>query len=302
MMDQEELVFHFDKNLQNTLSSYKKLIELFHLLDSAENGHFVLDFTNVSFLSANLLAVLGCCVDNTMTNRNHSIKVRNLHPKIKAVMRKNGFNRYFTWEDLEDRFHSTMDYSIYEATTEKLVDFEKYLLLNVFSRGDIPLMNPAYKNCIIDNLLEMFNNVIDHANSNYVYVCGQFFPHSGNLTFSIVDIGRTILENVELYMTEINMKKPDNSLQWAILPGHSTKTEQAPGGLGFSTLLYFLKKNRGEFILISGNEAYELNKNNKDRFNRIEKFFPGTIVTVTINLKDEQAYLYDEATNNVIIF
>ncbi len=31
MMDQEELVFHFDKNLQNTLSSYKKLIELFHL-------------------------------------------------------------------------------------------------------------------------------------------------------------------------------------------------------------------------------------------------------------------------------
>ena len=113
MMDQEELVFHFDKNLQNTLSSYKKLIELFHLLDSAENGHFVLDFTNVSFLSANLLAVLGCCVDNTMTNRNHSIKVRNLHPKIKAVMRKNGFNRYFTWEDLEDRFHSTMDYSIY---------------------------------------------------------------------------------------------------------------------------------------------------------------------------------------------
>ena len=104
------------------------------------------------------------------------------------------------------------------------------------------------------------------------------------------------------YMTENNMKKPDNSLQWAILPGHSTKTEQAPGGLGFSTLLYFLKKNRGEFILISGNEAYELNKNNKDRFNRIEKFFPGTIVTVTINLKDEQAYLYDEATNNVIIF
>lgn len=103
-------------------------------------------------------------------------------------------------------------------------------------------------------------------------------------------------------MTENNMKKPDNSLQWAILPGHSTKTEQAPGGLGFSTLLYFLKKNRGEFILISGNEAYELNKNNKDRFNRIEKFFPGTIVTVTINLKDEQAYLYDEATNNVIIF
>lgn len=36
-------------------------------------------------------------------------------------------------------------------------------------------MNSVYKNSIIDNFLEMFNNVIDHANSSYVYVCGQFF-------------------------------------------------------------------------------------------------------------------------------
>ena len=250
-MQQEEWVFCFEKNLQNAVPSYKKLIELYQLLDSERNRSFVLDFTHVSFLSANLLAVLGCCVENTMVKRNHRIKFRNLHPKIKNIMRKNGFNRYFTWENLEDRYHSTMDYALFEANTEKLVDFEKKFILKVFRRSDIPFINIGYKNCIIDNLLEMFNNVIDHADSKNVYVCGQFFPRSNNLTFSIVDIGNTIQENVKSYMWENKLKIPENSLEWAILPGHSTKAEEAPGGLGFSTLLQFLRLNKGEFILIS---------------------------------------------------
>ena len=80
-------------------------------------------------------------------------------------MQKNGFNRYFTWDNLDDIYHNT----------EHLGDFERYLLLNVFSRNNLPIMNSVYKNSIIDNFLEMFNNVIDHANSSYVYVCGQFF-------------------------------------------------------------------------------------------------------------------------------
>lgn len=304
-MDEYQIVFHFEKNLQNDIASYQKLIELYNLLDSNNEKNFLLDFTNVNFLSANLLALLGCCVDNTIIKRHHKIVVRNLHPKIKAVMQKNGFNRYFTWEDLEDRFHSTMDYAFFEVSTERLVDFEKYLILNVFSRNDIPVMNVAYKNCIIDNLLEMFNNVIDHADSSYVYVCGQFFPKSSNLTFSIVDIGNTIQKNVQLYLSEKSLDQPDNTLEWAILPGHSTKATEAPGGLGFSTLLQFLKLNKGAFILISGDETYEIRPNRKrekERFDKMNQIFPGTIVTVTINLKDDQLYLYDETTNNLITF
>ncbi len=307
MNNEFQIVFPFKKNLQNNISSYRKLIQLYSILDSNEEQNILLDFTNVTFLSANLLAVLGCCVDSTITKRKHKIAVSNLHPKIKAVMRKNGFNRYFTWEDLEDRFHSTMDYAYFKATTAHLVDFEKYLLLNVFSRTDIPTMNLSYKNNIIDNLLEMFNNVIDHANSNYVYVCGQFFPKSSNLTFTIVDIGKTIYQNVTSYLSKHNFEYPDITLKWAILPGHSTKATEAPGGLGFSTLLEFLRLNNGSFTLISDNEIYEIQpktKNNteKERFKKLDLSFPGTIVTVTINLKDKQFYILDETTNNLITF
>ena len=157
MTEQHEIIFSFEKNLNNNIDTYSKLIELYHTLNALEQQKVILDLSNITFLSANLLALLGCCVDSTMTKRNHKIALRNLHPKIKAVMQKNGFNRYFTWDNLDDKYHNTMNYDIFESTTEHLVDFERYLLLNVFSHNNLPIMNSAYKNSIIDNFLEMFN-------------------------------------------------------------------------------------------------------------------------------------------------
>lgn len=301
MIEQQEIIFSFEKNLNNDKATYSKLIELYHILNALDQKKIILDFSNITFLSANLLAILGCCVDSTMTKRNHKIALRNLHPEIKAVMQKNGFNRYFTWNNLDDQYHNIMNYDIFKSTTEHLVDFERYLLLNVFSRNNLPVMNSAYKNSIIDNFLEMFNNVIDHANSSYVYVCGQFFPKSKNLCFSIVDIGKTIAENVTSYLRAASLSVPGNTLEWAIIPGNSTKALEAPGGLGFSTLLDFLKHNNGSFILISDKELYELQAG-KERFDILTQPFPGAIVTITINLKDEQWYFFDKNNHDLIIF
>lgn len=296
-----EIIFPFERNLNNDITTYERLIELYHTLNTSTDKNILLDFTKVTFLSANLLAVIGCCVNNTVIKRRHRIAIRNLHPKIKEVMRKNGFNKYFTWDDLDDTYHSTMDYAFFESTTEHLVDFERYLLFNVFSRGYLPIMNTAYQNTIIDNFLEMFNNVIDHADSSYVYVCGQYFPKNQNLCFSIVDIGKTIRDNVTTFLASNDIKCPDISLKWAIIPGNSTKAEEAPGGLGFSTLLEFLKLNKGSFTLISDNEIYEILPN-KERFKKLNNSFPGTIVTININLKDKQFYVLEEGTDNLIVF
>ena len=36
MVNQEKVIFSFEKNLQNAVPSYKKLIEMFHLLNSVQ--------------------------------------------------------------------------------------------------------------------------------------------------------------------------------------------------------------------------------------------------------------------------
>ncbi len=301
MTEPREIVFSFEKDLNNNRYSYNKFIKFYNTFNELNHQKIILDFSNVNFLSANLLAVLGCCAEHTTAKKKNRIVFRNLHPKIKAVMQKTGFGRHFSWDNIDDIDHDSMGYDIFESTTEHLADFERYLLLNIFSRSTLPTMSAAYRNSIIDNLLEMFNNVIDHADSSHVYVCGQISPKNMELCFSIVDIGRTINENVTSYLKDISTDFPDNSLEWAIISGNSTKALEAPGGLGFSTLLDFLKHNNGSFILISDKEIYELKKG-KDNFNMLDLSFPGTIVTITINLKDGQLYFLDQNKKESIVF
>lgn len=120
MNNKFDIIFLFDHNLNNDLNTYIKLIELYHLLDSEDQKSILLDFAQVNFLSANLLAVLGCCVENTIVQRGHRVAINEIHPKIKDVMRRNGFNKYFAWDDLEDKYHSTMDYATFKATTDNI--------------------------------------------------------------------------------------------------------------------------------------------------------------------------------------
>lgn len=230
--------------------------------------------------------------------RKHRIDFSNIHPKVKNVMQMNGFRKYFSWERVTDKFHSTIEYRIFQATTQNLEEFEKYLLINVFNRADMPTMSVNVKNRIIDSFLEMFNNVLDHANSKCVYVCGQYFHKNGKLIISIVDEGKTIKENVGEYLEKL---EEINSLEWAIVPGNSTKSNSAPGGLGFSILLEFLKLNKGNFTLISDNESYEVS-NKGSRFISLNGNFPGTIVSITFNLHDDFSYILREEKSDDIIF
>ena len=306
-MNAEELrkefdhTYTFQRNIQNDKKSYESLVELYNIINTTDSRSILLDFSKVSFLSANLLALLGACVDNETAKTKERIAICNLEKKIKAVMQKNGFHRYFKWEHIKDTYNTTVDYKVFFANTQQLVDFEKYLQINIFSRNELPLMNERFKTEIIDNFLEMFNNVIDHAHSDRVYVCGQFFHRSSNLAFTIVDIGKTINENVTNYFQMHAKEFDENSLEWAIKLGNSTKGGSEPGGLGFGMLLKFLKLNKGKFELLSKNEFYSLNQN-RERFSYLDNSFPGTIVTITINLADDSIYMLDEAKQNMIIF
>lgn len=87
--------------------------------------------------------------------RKHRIDFSNIHPKVKSVMQMNGFRKYFSWERVTDKFHSTIEYRILQATTQNLEEFEKYLLINVFNRADMPTMSVNEK----IELLIAFGNV-----------------------------------------------------------------------------------------------------------------------------------------------
>lgn len=287
-------------DVDNGLRAKILLARLSVLLDKSKGTEITFDFNNVKFIAANQFSVLGAMFDDFCKEKGSHIYVSNLTPKLKIVMQKNGFGNLFGFPSIGDKFHTTIPYR--QFTTNESMEFEKYLLLNIFQRNDIPYMSVAAQNTIIDNILEVFNNVKEHTTSENVYACGQFFPKSKMLYFTIVDIGETIKDNVIEYFEKRNIElESNNYIEWAMKEGNSTRTKGSPGGLGFSMLSRFIELNKGLLSIMSDNECYEF-RTNKCRMMPMECSFRGTIVTVGINMDDSFSYLAIDDNIEQVIF
>lgn len=285
------------KSFNNDITTYEELIKIYNDLSVIDEQRVLFDMTKTQFIAANLFSVLGCILHTLSMENSLTFTFRNIHPKIKNVMQRNGFSKIFRLDTIKDPNNTTIEYKIFNATTENLVEFEKYTILNIINRNDMPEMSALVRDRIVDNILEIFNNVIDHAETSKAFVCGQYFVSKKKLVITITDIGKTIKENVTEYLSE----PPYQAIKWAIVPGNSTKSTSAPGGLGISMLLDFLKLNKGLFTLISANECLEINEKG-ERFIELKNSFPGTIVSITFNMNDDFSYILNSEKEDAIIF
>lgn len=281
-------VLEISSNIDTSFNSHAKLSKLYTQLLNAQSEEISLNFSKVDFIASNQFAILGCILDTYRKKYpNTAIYFSYLKKNITKTIQKNGFNIHLGFEKLPDIYNTTIPYTIFDIN--EINEFEKYIILRIFERKDIPQMSKLVKSKIIDNILEIFNNVKEHTHSNKVYTCGQYFPRSSFLYFTIVDSGETIPYNVNTYCDNINIKPPSKPLEWAIAPGNTTRQVDTPGGLGLSLLCEFIELNNGRLYIVSGNETYEQNgKDNRHMY--MEHSFPGTIVTVAFNLLDDSMY------------
>lgn len=293
-------IFTFDCNLNNNKKTYEQFGKLYKLLDQTKNQEIYFDLRKVDFISANLFAVFGACLNSTVHRNCNKIRFLGVKNKIISLMSRNKFGKYFHLDLKNDVYKSCVEYAVFKAKTEQLEEFEKYLLLQIFNHKEIPEMSMIYKNRIIDNFLEIFNNVIDHAEAEYVYVCGQFFPSNQSFVFSIVDIGLTFAQKIDAYFEKYGKESPVHKIEWALKAGNTTKTS-SPGGLGLTTLFEFLEYNKGKFSIVSNNEFYKFDYKGK-RTLSLSNGFPGTIVTIDVNLRDSNLYLLDTDNDETIVF
>lgn len=287
-------------NIDTSYSAHTILSKLYTQLSCIQSDKIYLDFSKVNFIASNQFAILGCILDTYRDQHpTTTIYFSSLGNNIKKTIQKNGFNMHLGFERLPDTYNTTIPYTIFDIN--EINEFEKYIILRIFDREDIPKMSDLVKSKIIDNILEIFNNVKEHTHSNKIYTCGQYFPRSSLLYFTIVDSGETIPYNVNTFCTNINIEVPTRPLEWAIAPGNTTRLAGTPGGLGLSLLRDFIELNNGKLYIVSGNETYE-KTGNGDRHLYMQHSFPGTIVTVAFNLLDESTYHMTSENLSEIIF
>lgn len=284
---QRPLLVSIRENIDTSYESHNYLSRLAKGLEQFYNRNIILDFSHTHFIAANQFAILGSILESC-THRNCKITLGENTPyKLLDILKRNGFCNYFNLTTIPDKNNTIIPYKRFDVNS--LNEYELYLTISLFDRNDLPKMSPGVTDEIRDYLLEVFKNVKDHTSSLYVYTCGQFFPKTSTLYFSIVDTGETISYNVDKYHEEHLLKSPDSRLAWALEAGNTTLDIGRPRGLGLSLVKDFIILNNGYFYIVSGSETFEISKG-KERYLCMKNSFPGTIVTIAFNLKDTASY------------
>ena len=301
MSEDTRKFIYLTTDFQNGYKSHNQLCKLAYTLKNSTDTKITIDLSNVNFIASNLFSVLGCIFSEFKQGKSESdaLRIRGMKQPILDTVQKNGFCEHIGLKKIPDIHNTVIPYKEFWAI--EIEDYERYLTLNLFTRKDLPKMSKTVSDIIRDSLLELFKNVNDHTSSDFIYTCGQYFPKSNLLYFTIVDIGETIPYNVHRFHTEHNLSSPDNTLKWAIMEGNTTSFTKGPRGIGLSIIQDFISLNKGALYIISEQETYEL-FSGKERYKKLDYPFPGTIVTVGFNLNDTTSYHFISEKNGTIQF
>ena len=256
----------------------------------------VLDFSRCSFFDANMAAPLYSVISRLRDELN-SVSVVNIPSDIKEILQKNHFLTIFNIGDLQDTNQTTIPFKIFKLQAGE--HFSDYLDIYMNGRG-VPTMSTALTKRFRQSLLEIFQNAAIHSQSEPgVFTCGQFYPQKHRLDFTIADAGVGIRENVRRYTRDAKMNSC-TAIQWALVEGHTTKTEQ-PGGLGLKLLKEFICMNNGKLQIVSRYGYYEFSANG-ELINEMDHDFPGTCVNIEINTEDTISYCLKSELSSDDIF
>lgn len=259
------------------------LIEIYDDFKNLKNQEIVLNFNRLQWIDQNLTAILGCFLSKLMNN-NNKIVFTHLKGHHKELFE----DSYFLKPDFTRQTRKTIiPFVCIESWDRDL--FNHYILNELFEkhRNELPFMTGEFKELLRKNIMEIFSNAWEHGECRHVFACGQVYPQKRKLLFTIVDLGVTIPKNVSKhYKRQIPGIK---AIKWAIQQGNTTAiiSDDDYRGTGLSDLLEFANQNNGNVQIISGDGFWEINSKNNNNF---LKDFPGTIVNIIINTRDNKIY------------
>lgn len=266
-------------DINTNFSCYNQFVNLYKEL---KDVYF--DTINIKlekWFGANMSAALGGVLDKL--DFTASINVSSKNEAILSILKKNGFLANYGYEKNPDVNNTTIQYLKLRASDSRY--FNSYVMNELLSRSDLPKMSDSLKKKIAESIYEIFVNAQIHSKSDYIYTCGQFFPHKEKIEFTIVDMGigfkKHINDSFNFSLSSVQ------TIKWALINGNTTKKD-VPGGIGLSLLTEFIKLNRGKFQIISDDGFYEVGETENSGF--LDSPFPGTIVNMEFRTDDTNSY------------
>ncbi|MVM40391.1 hypothetical protein GO730_26595 [Spirosoma sp. HMF3257] len=275
-------VIGFQGDYRTDAGGFHRLNTLFASISKIHDEKILFDWKQLGYMDANLSALLLCLIQKLTKNNNLSF----LLDEQSLVGGHNVFSR----NGFADLVHNTgclpLDERESTITVKKIFTSDADAFVNYIDEkflGHRALANiqSEVKNRIADSYNEVFGNVEIHAETDHVFVCGQYFPTFRELKFTLVDSGCGFLSKISTHTAgSSNITSIRSAIEWAI-QGGSTKT-QAAGGSGLRRILSYCIEKKGSIHISSdgGYWIYDPLRSNKPLFHSVTNFGAGT----TINL------------------
>lgn len=275
--------------IRTDVDGYQHLIDVHDTIKSQNDKDITLIFDDCQHIDANLSAVLGSIIDEVISG---GCNVWLTHPKNAQVRHSLSRNNFFSAFDPDLTVVDTENFIEYRKfKSEESGDFKSYIETQLMQKQKFPAHTEKAGRLIQESIMEIFVNAVSHGECTHVYSCGEYdeskMPPSLDMT--IVDRGYTIPNRVNNFMVRDDWQEmtPCQAIRWALIDGNTTKN--IPGGLGFTTILDFLKMNQGAMQIVSGKGMVEY-RNNRLIDHNLSKSFDGTIVNMEFNFDDDKNY------------
>lgn len=149
---------------------------------------------------------------------------------------------------------------------------------------------------------EIFSNAFLHSERDEVFFLYDIENDGEDfyLCVTVIDYGKTIIQNVREYFRENYNKKMSSQgcIAWAVVERHTTR--QGSGGYGLSSLISCIKEVNGELIILSGDAVYK-QSGQEEEIDTLDGSFLGTSVTFRIKLFETNKLIgYDETNEKLI--
>lgn len=284
--------------IHSTFDSYEILLDLFSCYTYQKNTTIITNFKGNTWFDANLLPVIYAYIAYGQKYLGiKSLYKNQLNCSLHKVFIRNGFAKLCFDMEYQPRDNETVvPFKVFNANDT--YHFGAYIDAEIIRY--FPQMENRVKKDLSIFIQELFGNAQIHSGCSKVFTCGQLYKHNHKMDFTIVNLGTTISQNVNAFLTEKNKELPDNTISWAVKPENSTKRTNS-GGMGLSLMQEFIYYNNGKYQIISGNEFWKLN-NKKICEKKFRNTFPGTIINIEIDQNDTSYYKYKEEISTENIF
>ena len=238
-------------------AGYAKLVQWYGRASLLKEQPVLLDLATTTWIDANQCALLRAmlydlgerkglefCVDGDLVRQKFSVLLRNGFVYDDSTSWAGGST-------------TSVQMQAFDITDD--AGFIEYITNCLLQQPDMGTSCSATEQGnIVSHLLEVFTNVRRHAETNRpVFVCGQYYPKTRQLVFTLVDLGRGYLGPIRDFTSRPQYQRigppivlAENALRWALLNKNSSLPERR-GGLGLKMLRDYCIGRGGELHLVS---------------------------------------------------